>query len=96
MKKAVRLLSSFCQLTVIQNKVSLCTVQREPIVYVIKHRRGDKNVRGRIPRQPGLNAGTVSKTYSVVNSEASCPYYSNVLKTSITSGKLSSYMSLQQ
>ena len=62
MEKAVRLLSSFCQLTVIRNKVSSRGLHEgDPNVYVIKHRRSDKNIRDCIRRQPGLNAGTVSK-----------------------------------
>ena len=70
MEKAVHLLSSFCQLTVIQMQSQLYTIQIiGPVIYVINHCRGDKYVSGRIPRQPGLNAGTVSKTYSVVRSE---------------------------
>jgi hypothetical protein len=46
----------------------LWTVQRKrewPNIHVIEHRRSDKDIWERVHRQPGLNAGTVSRTSSV-------------------------------
>lgn len=64
MEKAVHLLSSFGQLTFIQNKVSSAQSNSElPNIHVIKHCRGNKNIRGRIPRQPGLDADNVRKIF---------------------------------
>ena len=53
----------FWSTTVFQSEIS-STVQRKrawPNIYVIKHRRGDKDVCESVQGQPGLDVGTVSR-----------------------------------
>lgn len=44
MEKAINLLSSFGQLHLFKPKSALDTQRKRPNIYVIKHRRGDKDV----------------------------------------------------